>query len=76
MCHPGDNEFMPVDKTWGIMPLLVMSTWDLFYVITLLTSDCPFSYVGRDRPPVSFEQFIFLERIFNKTNLEKRMWAK
>ena len=20
MCHPGDNEFMPVDKTWGIMP--------------------------------------------------------
>ena len=20
MCHPGDTEFMPVDKTWGIMP--------------------------------------------------------
>ena len=20
MCHPNDNEFMPVDKTWGIMP--------------------------------------------------------
>ena len=21
MCHPDDQEFMPVDKTWGIMPL-------------------------------------------------------
>ena len=20
MCHPGDNKFMHVDKTWGIMP--------------------------------------------------------
>ena len=24
MCHPGDNEFMLVDKTWGIMPPLGM----------------------------------------------------
>ena len=24
MCHSGDNEFMPVDKTWGIMPPLGM----------------------------------------------------
>ena len=21
MCCPGDNEFMPVDTTWGILPL-------------------------------------------------------
>ena len=20
MCHPDDQEYMPVDKTWGIMP--------------------------------------------------------
>ena len=20
MCHPDDTEFMPIDKTWGIMP--------------------------------------------------------
>ena len=20
MCHPGDQEFMPFNKTWGIMP--------------------------------------------------------
>ena len=20
MCHPGDNEYMPIDTTWGIMP--------------------------------------------------------
>ena len=24
MCHPGDNEFMPVDKTWGMMSPLGM----------------------------------------------------
>ena len=43
---------------------------------SLLTSNCSSSYVARDRPPVSLEQFSFLERIFNKTNLEERMWAK
>ena len=21
ICHPGDQEYMPMDKTWGIMPL-------------------------------------------------------
>ena len=21
MCHPGDQEYMTVDKNWGIMPL-------------------------------------------------------
>ena len=26
--------------------------------------------------PISLEQFIFLDRIFNKTNLEERTWAK
>ena len=43
---------------------------------SLLTSNCSSSYVARDCPPVSLEQFSFLERIFNKTNLEERMWAK
>ena len=43
---------------------------------SLLTSNCPSSYATQDCPPVSLEQFSFLERIFNKTNLEERMWAK
>ena len=24
MCHPGDQEYMLMDKTWGIMPLSSM----------------------------------------------------
>ena len=78
MCHLGDNEFMPIDKTWGIMPLLGMclSTKTYFCYNSLLTSNCPSSYVARNRPSVSFEQFSFLEKIFNKSKLEDRMWAK
>ena len=33
-------------------------------------------YVAQDRPPVSHEQFSFLENIFNKTKLEEKTWAK
>ena len=44
--------------------------------MTLLISDCPSSYAARDRPPLSLKQFSFLERIFNKTNLEERTWTK
>ena len=78
ICHPGDNEFMPVEKTWGIMPQssICLSTKTYFCYNSLLTSNCPSSYAARDRPPVSLEQFSFLERIFNKTNLEERTWAK
>ena len=78
MCHPGDNEFMPVDKTWGIMPSssMCLSTKIYFYYNSFLTSNCPSSYAARDHPLVSLEQFSFLERIFNKSKLEERMWAK
>ena len=78
MCHPGDNEFMPVEKTWGIMPQssICLSTETYFCYNSLLTSNCPSSYAARDRPPVSLEQFSFLERIFNKSKLEERTWAK
>ena len=44
--------------------------------MTLLIYDCPSSYAARDRPPFSLKQFSFLERLFNKTNLEERMGAK
>ena len=43
---------------------------------SLLTSNCPSLYTTRDRPPVSLEQFSFLERIFNKSKPEERTWAK
>ena len=36
----------------------------------------PSFYAVQDRPPISLEQFSFLENIFNKTKLEERTWAK
>ena len=38
--------------------------------------NCPSFYAARDRPPVTLEQFNFLEKIFNKTKLKERTWAK
>ena len=40
MCHPGDQEYMPVDKTWGIMPLFGMSSSVLdFYFLLFISFD-------------------------------------
>ena len=78
MCHLGDNKFMPIDKIWGIMPLSGMrpSTNIYFCFNFSSTYNFPSSYATRDRPPVSLEQFSFLEKIFNKTKLKDRTWAK
>ena len=48
MCHPGDNESIPVDKTWGIMPPSGMcpSTETYLYYNSLLTSNCSSSYAA------------------------------
>ena len=64
---------MPVDKTWGIMPPSGMrpSTEIYFCYNSFLTSNCPSSCAAQDHPPVSLEQFSFLERIFNKASLKK-----
>ena len=36
MCHPNDEEYMPVDKTWGIMPSSSICPSVLgFYLFTL-----------------------------------------
>ena len=78
MSHHGDNEFLPVDKTWGIMPPsgMRLSTNIYFCFKFSSTYNCPSSYAAWDRPPVLLEQFSFLEKIFNKTKLEERTWAK
>ena len=40
MCHPGDQEYMPVDKTWGIMPLFGMCLFVLdFYFLLFISFD-------------------------------------
>ena len=59
MCHSSDNEFMPVDKTWGIMPLSGMcpSTVRFFFIPTALYCklNCPSSFAARDHTEVSLE---------------------
>ena len=37
MCHPGDEEYMPVDKTWGIMPLSGICPCFFFFFFNILT---------------------------------------
>ena len=75
---PGDTEFMPIDKTWDIMPPSGMhpSANIFLYFNCFAMHNYPSSYVARDRPPVSIEQLSFLENIFNETKLEERSWAK
>ena len=78
MFHPGDIEFIPVDKTWGIMPPSGMhpSANICLYFNYSAMLNYPSFYAARDCPPISIEQFSFLENIFNKTKLEERTWAK
>ena len=78
MCHPRDTEFVLVEKTWGIMPLSGMHPSANICLCFNYSSmqNRPSFYAARDRPPVSLEQFNFLEKIFNKTKLEERTWAK
>ena len=78
MCHPSDIKFMPVDKTWRIMPPsgMHLSANTCLCLNYSLMHNGPSFYAARDRPLVSLEQFSFLEKIFNKTKLEERTWAK
>ena len=36
MCHPGDQEFMPIDKTWDIMPSSGMHSSVFRFLIVLV----------------------------------------
>jgi len=71
MCHPDDQEYMPVDKTWGIMP---SSGLNFASYCLLCWPNRPF-FAARDRPEVTLEQWSFLEKIF-KIKLAERTWAK
>ena len=63
MCHPGDSKFMPVEKTWGIMPPSGMHLSTNICLCFNYSSmhNYPSFYAVRDSPPVSLEQFSFLE---------------
>ena len=38
MCHPNDQEYMPIDKTWDIMPLSDMCLFVLGFDFLVFTS--------------------------------------
>ena len=83
MCHPGETDHMPIDKTWGILNssgiharhiiykdfLNSFDTFSLFFYIRLLFS-------VRRRPQIDLKEFNFLEKIFAKSKPEEQTWAK
>ena len=48
----------------------------LFLTALYCKPNCSSPFAARDRIEVSLEQFSFLEKIFNKTKLKERTWAK
>lgn len=56
ICRPDDQEFMLVDKTWGIVPPSGNDLSLLNFVFCLLSlSNCPVLFTTRDHPPVTLE---------------------
>ncbi|KAL0013999.1 hypothetical protein SO802_001068 [Lithocarpus litseifolius] len=78
MCHPGNTQFMPVDTTWGILPLSGMHPF-IFVFNLYISSMCFFNRLllaAQNRPQISLEDWSFLENFFQKTKLEERSWVK
>ena len=84
MCHLGETNYMPVDKTWGVLDpsgisiSVVLWMWLYFLQYFYDRPDYSISlfFTVRRRPQVDIEEYNFLERIFSKTKLEERTWAK
>ena len=82
MCHPGETEHMPVDKTWGILNPFGIHTRHIIYIDFLNSFDslCVFYvcllFSVRRHPQIDLEEFNFLKKIFAKSKLEERTWAK
>ena len=86
MCRLGETDHMPVDKTWGILNPSGTHTRHIVY-IDFLNSFNSLSLVFyihllllflivRRHPQIDIEEFNFLEKIFTKSKLEERTWAK
>ena len=79
ICHPGDQEYMPVDKTWGIMPPSGMppSIFRCLIVLVLLvTLTVFFLQLGTVHKSHLNSGAFWEKKNFNKTKLSKRTWAK
>ena len=76
MCHPDNQEYMPVEKTWGIMPLFGRCPAGLNFVYYLC-------HIGLIVPFLQLETVqrwllnsgVFLEKIF-RIKLAERTWVK
>ena len=85
MCHPGETDHMPVDKTWGILdPSGYISIMQYMQnsLIPLILYQCfvyPYLlliFIVQRRPQIDIEEYNFLEKIFVKSKPEERTWAK
>ena len=86
MCHPSDQEYMHVDKTWGIMPPSGMcpSVLGFHFLLfipfgILIVSYCSLKsslIENHNRPKVTLEEWSFLEKIFITTKLSEKSWIK
>ena len=85
MCHPGETNYMPVKKTWGILDPSGIHTRHIVYVdffnppntLSLFRLFVFFLFFTvRQRPHIDIEEYNFLEKIFAKSKLEEQTWAK
>ena len=82
MCHPGETDHMPVDKTWGILDpssthtrhivyvdfFNSLNTLSLFWLIRLLF----IFFTVWQRFQIDIEEYNFLKKIFAKSKLEEQ----
>ena len=80
MCHPGEMDYMSVDKTWGILDPSGIYTRHVVYVDSFISLNTyhhlDYSvflfFIVRRCPQVDIEEYNFLERIFAKSKPEER----
>ena len=78
MCHPGDNEYMPVNKTWGIIPPSGMRP-SAFSFLIVLTFTCYSNRLLLQLETVyklHLNSGAFWRKFSKKTKLSERTWAK
>ena len=84
MRHPGETNYMPIDKTWGILDPSGIHTCHKVYVdffnsfdsLSLFFTSIYSLFIVRRCPQIDIEEFNFLEKIFAKSRPKERTWAK
>ena len=76
MCHPGEMDYMPVDKTWGILDLsgiyifvalcMCFIIFNTFMIVLIAPSLCFLQY--DDAPKLISRSTNFLKEFFQSLN--------